>query len=67
MGPTALLPLRRKSCQDFIALKSPSSSVGFEAANLGYNGKHAKDYTPEGDKAEISTYIKGGGKTNKNK
>jgi hypothetical protein len=25
----------------FIAVKNPSSSTGFEPANLGYNGKHA--------------------------
>jgi hypothetical protein len=25
----------------FIALKNPSSSAGFEPANLEYNGKHA--------------------------
>jgi hypothetical protein len=31
----------------FIALKNPSSSAGFEAANLGSSGKHANHYTTE--------------------
>jgi hypothetical protein len=35
MGPMAVLRI-------FIAIKNPSSSAGFEPANLGYNGKHDK-------------------------
>jgi hypothetical protein len=38
MGPTALLPYL------------PSSSVGFEAENLGSNGKYDNHYTTENDK-----------------
>jgi hypothetical protein len=36
MGPTALLPLRRKACCGFLfALKNPTASAVFEPANLG--------------------------------
>jgi hypothetical protein len=47
MGPTALLPVRRK---DFFALKNPtaSASAGFEPANLGTRGQHANPQTTEG-------------------
>jgi hypothetical protein len=31
----------------FIALKNPSSSVGFETTNLGSNGEHVKHFTTE--------------------
>jgi hypothetical protein len=41
MGPTALLPLRRKACWVFFALKNPSASAGFEPMNLGTKGQHA--------------------------
>ena len=42
MGPTALLPLRRRRCaEDFFALKNPTASAGFEPANLGTKGQHA--------------------------
>jgi hypothetical protein len=33
--------------QTFVALKSPSPSVGFASANLGFSGKHANHYTTE--------------------
>jgi hypothetical protein len=37
MGPTALLPLRRKACWGFFFFrpKNPTASAGFEPANLG--------------------------------
>ena len=35
MGPTALLPLRRKVCCGFFHPKNPTASAGFEPANLG--------------------------------
>jgi hypothetical protein len=41
MGQTALLPLRRKACWIFFALKIPKASVEFETANLGSKGQHA--------------------------
>jgi hypothetical protein len=44
MGPTALLPLRRKACCGLLSL-----SVGIEPANRGSNGKHASHYTTEDD------------------
>jgi hypothetical protein len=40
MEPMALLALRKIVLLIFIALKNPSSSAGFQPANLGYNGKH---------------------------
>jgi hypothetical protein len=44
MGQTDLLLLRRKSCYGFLEpLKSPSSSSGFEPANLESNDKHTED------------------------
>jgi hypothetical protein len=42
MGPTALLPLRRKVCYGFYHPQNPSFSAGFEPASLGSSGKHAK-------------------------
>jgi hypothetical protein len=47
MGPTALLPLRRRRPADFTALRSSSPSTGFEPTNLGSNGKHTNHYTTE--------------------
>jgi hypothetical protein len=42
MGQMTLLPIRRKSCYGFLSLlKIPSSSAGFEPANLGSNDNHA--------------------------
>jgi hypothetical protein len=41
MGPTVLLPLRRK------ALKNPTASAGFEPANLGTEGQHANPRPPK--------------------
>ena len=46
MGPTALLPLRRKA-EDFLALKNPTASAGFEPANLGTKGQHATFRPPK--------------------
>jgi hypothetical protein len=40
--------------QNFIAFKNPSSSAGFEPANLGSNGKHDNHYTAEIDKSEVA-------------
>ena len=48
MGPTALLPLRRKACWGFFfALKNPTASVGFEPANLGTKDQHATSRPPK--------------------
>ena len=41
MGPTALLPFRRKVCWGFFRPKNPTASAGFEPANLGTKGQHA--------------------------
>ena len=41
MGPTALLPLRRKACWGFFRTKNPTASAGCEPANLGTKGQHA--------------------------
>ena len=47
MGPTALLPLRRKACLGFFRPKNPTASAGFEAANLGTKGQHAIPRPPK--------------------
>ena len=40
MGPTALLPLRRKMCWEFfIRPKNPTASAGFAPAKLGTRGQ----------------------------
>jgi hypothetical protein len=44
MGPTALLPLRRKAWWGFFR---PSASAGFEPANLGTKGQHATPRPPK--------------------
>jgi hypothetical protein len=36
------------------AIEYPSSSAGFEPANLGFSGKHAKRYATENDNREFS-------------
>jgi hypothetical protein len=41
MGPTALLPLQMKACWGFFRPKNPTSSAGFEPANLGTRGQNA--------------------------
>ena len=47
MGPTALLPLRRKACWGFFRPKNPTASAGFELANLGTKGQHATPRPPK--------------------
>ena len=47
MGPTALLPLRRKACWRFFRPKNPTASAGFEPANLGTKGQHATPRPPK--------------------
>ena len=47
MGPTALLPLRRKACWEFFRPKNPTASAGFEPANLGTKGQHATPRPPK--------------------
>jgi hypothetical protein len=44
MGPTALLPIRRKACCGFL---SPRPYLNPRTLNLGSNGKHANRYTTE--------------------
>ena len=40
IGPTVLLPLRRKACWGFFRPKYPTASAEFEPANLGTKGQH---------------------------
>ena len=47
MGPTALLPLRRKKCLGFFRPKNQTASVGFEPANLGTKSQHATPRPPK--------------------
>jgi hypothetical protein len=46
MGQTALLPFRRKACWGFFRPKNPTTSAGFEPANLGTKGQHATSRPP---------------------
>ena len=47
MGPTALLPLRRKACWGYFRPKNPTASAGFEPSNLGTKGQHATPRPPK--------------------
>ena len=47
MGPTALLPLRRKACWGFFRPKNPTAPAGFEPANLDTKGQHATPRPPK--------------------
>ena len=47
MGPTALLPLRKKACWGFFCPKNPTASAGFEPAKLGTKGQHATPRPPK--------------------
>jgi hypothetical protein len=42
-------PTKEVVLRIFIAFMNPSSSAGFEPANIGSNGKHDNQYTTEGD------------------
>jgi len=44
MGPTALLPLRRKACWGFFRPKNPTASAGFEPANLATKDQKSWTY-----------------------
>jgi hypothetical protein len=46
MGPTALLPLRRKAFWGFFR-PYPTASAGFEPANLGTKGQHRSRSLPQ--------------------
>jgi hypothetical protein len=57
MGPPALLPIWRKECWAiFIALKNPSSQVGFELVTLGSSGKHTDHYTTDTTAQMVTLY-----------
>jgi len=47
MGPTALLPLRRKACWGFFRPKNPTASAGFEPADLGNKSQHSSPRPPK--------------------
>ena len=47
MGPTALFPLRRKACWEFLRPKNPTASAEFEPVNLGTKGQHATPRPPK--------------------
>jgi hypothetical protein len=50
MGPTALLPLRKKSCYGFLSpLKNPLFSASSEPANIGSCDKHDNQWATEED------------------
>ena len=56
MGPTALLPLRRKACWGFFRPKNPTASARFEPANLGTKGQHATPRPPKKLTNTLSIY-----------
>jgi hypothetical protein len=43
------LPSEGRHAKDFIALKNPTASAGFEPANLGTRGQHANPQTTEAE------------------
>ena len=47
MGPTALLPLRRKASWGNFRPKNPTASAGFEPVNLDTKGQHATPRPPK--------------------
>ena len=47
MGPTALLPLRRKACWGFFRPKNPTASAGCEPANLSTKDQHVTSRPPK--------------------
>ena len=47
MGPTALLPLRRKVCWGLFCPKNPTASAGCEPTSLGTKGQHATSRVPK--------------------
>jgi len=47
MGPTALLPFRRKAGWGFFRPKNPTASAEFEPANLGTKGQHVTPRPPK--------------------
>ena len=58
MGPTALLPLRRKACWGFFGPKNPTALTGFEPANLGTKGQHGTPRPPKPKHNNIRWKIK---------
>jgi hypothetical protein len=56
MGPTALLPLRRKACWGFFCPKNPTASAGCEPANLSTKGQHATSRPPK-SLTSLLTYL----------
>jgi hypothetical protein len=57
-GRRLYFPSEGRRAVDFMALKNPSPSAGFEPANLESNFKHANHLTTEDDK--VVTYFEGG-------
>jgi hypothetical protein len=50
----ALLSIRRKVCQEFLAPLKSFSSAGFETANLVSSGKHTNHYTTKANTATVT-------------
>jgi hypothetical protein len=48
-GRWLYFPSEEIHATDFIALKNPSLSAGFETANMGSSGKQYNHYTTEND------------------
>jgi hypothetical protein len=58
-------PLKEFVLRIFITLENPSSSAGFEPANLGSSGKHVTTRPPRATYAFLKYKIIGETKTNK--
>jgi hypothetical protein len=46
MGQTVYFPSEGRRAEDLSALKKPTTSAGFESANLGTKGQHATSRPP---------------------
>ena len=57
MGPTALLPFRRRACREFFRPKNLTVSAGFEPANLVTKGQHATPRPPKPLTAVYASHI----------
>jgi hypothetical protein len=57
MGPTALLPLRRKAYWGFFCPKNPTALAGCEPANLGTKSRHATSKPPKLLVTKLTLYL----------
>jgi hypothetical protein len=53
VGPSALLPIRRKACCDFLTLEESIASAGFETSDPFIQWQHDNHYTTEATTAML--------------